>query len=30
MCPRCGHALATLKAAGRTGYFCPRCQPEPG
>ncbi|MGH6899203.1 MAG: Fpg/Nei family DNA glycosylase [Geminicoccaceae bacterium] len=29
-CPRCGAALATLKAAGRTSYFCPRCQPEPG
>jgi formamidopyrimidine-DNA glycosylase len=27
-CPRCGAALATLKAAGRTSYFCPRCQPE--
>lgn len=30
VCPRCGHALATLKAAGRTSYLCPRCQPEPG
>jgi formamidopyrimidine-DNA glycosylase len=29
-CPRCRQELATLKAAGRTGYFCPRCQPEPG
>ena len=28
-CPRCGRKLATLKAAGRTGYYCPRCQPEP-
>jgi formamidopyrimidine-DNA glycosylase len=28
-CPRCGAALATLKAAGRTSYFCPRCQPAP-
>jgi formamidopyrimidine-DNA glycosylase len=27
-CPRCGAAIATLKAGGRTGYFCPRCQPE--
>jgi formamidopyrimidine-DNA glycosylase len=27
-CPRCGAAIATLKAAGRTSYFCPRCQPE--
>ena len=25
-CPRCGGALATLKVAGRTSYFCPRCQ----
>ena len=25
-CPRCGAAIATLKAAGRTSYFCPRCQ----
>lgn len=29
ICPRCGHQLAPLKAAGRTGYYCPRCQPEP-
>jgi formamidopyrimidine-DNA glycosylase len=29
-CPRCGAAIATLKAAGRTAYFCPRCQPAPG
>jgi formamidopyrimidine-DNA glycosylase len=28
-CPRCGKKLATLKAAGRTSYYCPRCQPEP-
>ena len=28
-CPRCGGKLATLKAAGRTSYYCPRCQPEP-
>jgi formamidopyrimidine-DNA glycosylase len=28
-CPRCGAALATLQAAGRTSYFCPRCQPAP-
>lgn len=27
-CPRCGQLLATLKSAGRTSYFCPRCQPE--
>jgi formamidopyrimidine-DNA glycosylase len=28
-CPRCRSKLATLKAAGRTSYHCPRCQPEP-
>jgi len=28
-CPRCGQALATLKSAGRTSYYCPRCQSEP-
>jgi formamidopyrimidine-DNA glycosylase len=28
-CPRCGAKIATLKAAGRTAYFCPRCQPAP-
>jgi formamidopyrimidine-DNA glycosylase len=28
-CPRCRSKLATLKAAGRTSYYCPRCQPEP-
>jgi formamidopyrimidine-DNA glycosylase len=27
-CPRCGAPIATLKAGGRTSYFCPRCQPE--
>jgi formamidopyrimidine-DNA glycosylase len=27
-CPRCGTLLATLRSAGRTGYFCPRCQPR--
>jgi formamidopyrimidine-DNA glycosylase len=27
-CPRCGTALATTKHAGRTSYFCPRCQPN--
>jgi formamidopyrimidine-DNA glycosylase len=26
-CPRCGTLLATLRSGGRTGYFCPRCQP---
>jgi formamidopyrimidine-DNA glycosylase len=29
VCPRCGRKLATLKAAGRTSYYCPRHQPEP-
>jgi formamidopyrimidine-DNA glycosylase len=29
-CPRCGGPLATLKAAGRTSYYCPRCQRAPG
>jgi formamidopyrimidine-DNA glycosylase len=29
ICPRCSSKLATLKAAGRTSYYCPRCQPEP-
>jgi formamidopyrimidine-DNA glycosylase len=28
-CPRCGTVLATLRSGGRTGYFCPRCQPRP-
>jgi formamidopyrimidine-DNA glycosylase len=28
ICPRCRSKLATLKAAGRTSYYCPRCQPE--
>jgi formamidopyrimidine-DNA glycosylase len=28
-CPRCGSSIATLKAAGRTSYYCPRCQPAP-
>jgi formamidopyrimidine-DNA glycosylase len=28
-CPRCGGPIATLKAAGRTSYYCPRCQPAP-
>jgi formamidopyrimidine-DNA glycosylase len=27
-CPRCGTPITTLKAAGRTSYFCPRCQSE--
>jgi len=29
-CPRCGGPIATLTAAGRTSYYCPRCQPAPG
>jgi formamidopyrimidine-DNA glycosylase len=29
-CPRCGGAIETLKSGGRTSYFCPRCQAEPG
>jgi formamidopyrimidine-DNA glycosylase len=28
-CPRCGQAIATLKSAGRTSYYCPHCQPAP-
>lgn len=27
-CPRCGTPLATLKLGGRTGWYCPRCQPD--
>jgi formamidopyrimidine-DNA glycosylase len=27
-CPRCGTALRTFKQGGRTGYYCPKCQPE--
>lgn len=29
-CPNCGGPVAAAKFAGRTGYFCPRCQPQPG
>jgi formamidopyrimidine-DNA glycosylase len=29
VCPRCHQKLVTLKAASRTSYYCPRCQPEP-
>jgi formamidopyrimidine-DNA glycosylase len=25
-CPRCGQAIETLKSAGRTSYYCARCQ----
>ncbi len=28
-CPLCGGKIATLKAGGRTAYFCPACQAEP-
>jgi formamidopyrimidine-DNA glycosylase len=28
-CPRCGSPIATLKAAGRTSYYCLRCQAAP-
>ena len=28
-CPRCGTSLARTVAAGRTTYFCPRCQALP-
>lgn len=27
VCPRCGTPLDRIVAAGRTTYFCPRCQP---
>jgi formamidopyrimidine-DNA glycosylase len=26
-CPKCGTHLKTVKAAGRTAWYCPRCQP---
>lgn len=26
-CPRCGGEIRTLSCAGRTAYYCPRCQP---
>lgn len=29
-CPRCGAPLSRIVTAGRTTYFCPRCQPEGG
>ncbi|HEY1930597.1 MAG TPA: DNA-formamidopyrimidine glycosylase family protein [Acetobacteraceae bacterium] len=28
-CPRCGTAIQLEKRGGRTGYFCPKCQPPP-
>lgn len=27
-CKRCGQAIARLRQAGRSSFFCPRCQPE--
>jgi formamidopyrimidine-DNA glycosylase len=29
-CPVSGDKLETMKVAGRTAYFCPRCQPRSG
>jgi formamidopyrimidine-DNA glycosylase len=29
-CPRCGSAIDAIRRGGRTGYFCPVCQPGPG
>jgi formamidopyrimidine-DNA glycosylase len=29
-CPRCGTAIEQEKRGGRSGYFCPKCQPAPG
>jgi formamidopyrimidine-DNA glycosylase len=26
-CPRCGGEIRAVKAAGRTAYYCPECQP---
>jgi len=28
-CPRCGHGVRKLRAAGRGTYVCERCQPRP-
>lgn len=28
-CPHCDGPVATRKFSGRTGYFCPKCQPAP-
>lgn len=28
-CPRCGTGIQLEKRGGRTGYFCPKCQPPP-
>jgi formamidopyrimidine-DNA glycosylase len=30
VCPRCRTPLARMTVGGRTAYFCPSCQPEPG
>ncbi len=30
VCPRCGTPLARTVAAGRTTWFCPTCQADPG
>jgi formamidopyrimidine-DNA glycosylase len=27
-CPRCAGEIASVKAAGRTAWFCPNCQPQ--
>ena len=27
-CPVCGGAVRTLRAGGRTAYYCPKCQPR--
>ncbi len=29
-CPRCGGEIRTIKSSGRTAYYCPHCQAEPG
>jgi formamidopyrimidine-DNA glycosylase len=28
-CRRCGHAIRRIQVAGRSSFFCPRCQPAP-
>jgi formamidopyrimidine-DNA glycosylase len=28
-CPRCGTAIRRMMVAGRSSYFCPKCQPTP-
>jgi len=28
-CPRCGTAVETIRASGRTSWLCPKCQPSP-